>query len=150
MASYRVALRSTEGRNIGTTNYVEFFFDWAQLPESKYNVSFSFFSSNITIPNANTPILIYGDFGGNTVWGNNTIAQSFIGMVGTNNSFVTNPNYITSWPIVGAGMAEQTFLRCRPMQNLFRIALFNNTGQLSTLFNNATSWILTLHFTPIS
>ena len=147
---YNVMLNSKNGKSLngGNTNIMQYYFDWGQLPEGKYELSFTFVSDNITFVynvNTNSPIIIATDLGSN-VYSNNTSIISALGMAVSNTLFVNgNNNYFTSSPNALPITNMTTILYNRPYNNIFNILLTNNLNQLSTLFTNV-GYTLTLTF----
>ena len=145
---YNVVLMSSIGNGI-TTSGETFFYDWSQIPDKPYKLSFTFYTSmSVTI--AGIPALLYVDLGQT----NNTIAtsqninaecyrSSFLGCLkfiagGVNNNFLyaettTNPS---------------SYLNGRPRSNNFTVQILQNNGSFIT-YAPPSNYTFTLYLEEI-
>ena len=121
--TYNVILQSAIGDGTTTSNET-FFYDWTQLPDVPYNVSFSFSSATIAITQFNQTAMLYVDLSQsyNQIATSQSLTQSaykgqFLGnlmyAVVSNNNFLVAENN-TNPP---------TFLNGRPRSNNFTVAV---------------------------
>jgi hypothetical protein len=125
---------------------MQFYFDWGLLEDGPYEVSFTFFSENITF---NTPgvVLLKANIG-SYVYGNGTGIAPFIGMITTcNSAIIGTRNYFTTSPMLPSNRENnKAYLQTKPGNNSFTIEILNTAQQPSPLFTATTSYELTLHF----
>jgi hypothetical protein len=138
---YTVVLQSTIP-NAATTQFESFFYDWSQIDEGQYQVTFAFMSGQGTAPTNLYAVNVYVDLGqgaytqvassANTATTGQVYSPSYLGTleygyIGTNapsslTYFFARPN--SNVPI---------YLEQRPRNNLITVSLYTNvTSQIGT------------------
>jgi hypothetical protein len=145
---YNIVLMSAIG-NGPTVASETFFYDWTQLPNVPYRVSFTFYSGALA-PNYNFGAVVYIDLG----QPNNTIATSqntnaigyqsgFLGCLRFSNTTL-NSNYY-------ADMTSNlpTYLNGRPRSNNMRVQVLQNNATNTEVAPFTGPYTLTLSFEEI-
>jgi len=151
--SYTVVLQSTIP-NAATTQFETFWYDWSNLEEGQYQVTFAFMSGQGTAPTNTNPINVYIDLGQGaytqvassltTATAGQVYSPSYLGTleygyIGTSVSLTflfARPN--TNVPI---------YLEQRPRNNSVTVALYTNvTSQVGTPAQLPGPYTLTLNF----
>ena len=145
---YNVVLMSTIGNGI-TTSGETFFYDWSQIPDKPYKLSFTFYTSLSTTTNT-IAALLYVDLGQT----DNTIATSqninnvcylsnFLGslrFLGNSNNNIVSVDSISNPP---------SYLNGRPRSNNFTAQIIPNTGSFGEIAFPPSNYILTLYLEEI-
>ena len=141
---YNIVCNSANGYGTDLTK-MQFFFDWARLPEGKYHLGVNFVSGLITTTNA-------------------TLCQIFTDLCQTESFFASNPSsttsqsysfaYLGTCQFTGTGATNvlildnncnmPIYLSHRPQNNMFTVYLLNNNATKTAYDVPPTSYSLTL------
>ena len=144
---YNVVLMSSIGNGI-TTSGETFFYDWSQIPDKPYKVSFTFYSS-ASVLNNTVGALLYVD-----LWQTyNQIATSQnSGSIDFRSSYLGCLEYLgTANNILFADSKTNppSYLNGRPRTNNFIAQLMLNNGSFTELFYAVSNYVLTLYLEEI-
>jgi hypothetical protein len=142
---YNVVLMSTIGNGI-TTSGETFFYDWSQIPDKPYKVSFTF---NTSISNVNASIipLIYVDLGQSY---NTTATSQNSDSIGYKSSFLgclrfTLAGFSGTNILYADSMTNPpSYLNGRPQINNFTAQILQNDGTF-TNYNSPSNYVLTIY-----
>jgi len=145
---YNVVLMSDIGNGAATTGET-FFYDWTQLPDVQYKVSFSFQSAIATLTNT-TIATIYVDLGQSY----NTLAKSQ-----NSNAIQYKSFFLGSLQYSGTGASNGlsamtitnplTFLNGRPRNNNFLVEIHQNNANQADYAPPTGAYTLILNFEEI-
>ncbi len=146
---YNIVLMSSIGNGISTSGET-FFYDWSQIPDKPYKLSFTFNSSTSTT-NPNIIPLIYVDLGQT----NNTIAipqndnnigfrSSFLGCLRYTLAGFSGVNILYA----DAMTNPPSYLNGRPQSNNFTAQILQNDGSFIN-YTPPSNYVLTLYLEEI-
>ena len=139
---YNVILQSAIGDGTNIFNET-FFYDWGQIPDVPYNVSFSFVSSPIAMVSTATTVALYVDLAQTY----NQIALPQAPAPSYKGQFLGNLRYLgsgaTNFLYADTTSNPSTFLNQRPTNNQFTVQILGNP---TTDFTSAGPYSLILSF----
>jgi hypothetical protein len=139
---YNVILQSAIGDGTNIFNET-FFYDWGQIPDVPYNVSFSFVSSTTSIISTVTTVALYVDIAQTY----NQIALPQAPAPSYKGQFLGNLRYLATsannYLYADTNTNPSTFLNGRPTNNQFTVQILGNP---TTDFTSSGPYSLILSF----
>jgi hypothetical protein len=145
---YNVVLMSTIGNGI-TTSGETFFYDWSQIPDKPYKLSFTFYSSITSMNQAVIPLILvdlgqtFNKIATSQNINNICYLSNFLGslrFLGNSQNNIVSVDSISNPP---------SYLNGRPRSNNFIAQIIPNTGVFGEIGYPPNNYILTLYLEEI-